>query len=149
MLASYPDILKGWTESDFYCDKYLKVKDKIDNLLEEKETSPKDLDNKINELLGTQNPTLSDVLSDEILNTGSKMYKAFIGCLDRNDLTTGWTPKHQIKVLAAEDDEFIPFANTEALSRAFGSKVSVVKIAKCGHDNICDAWYLTLSTKNW
>ncbi len=150
MLASYPDILKGYTEKDFYCEKYLKVKDQIDNLLSAKNMDYEAQDAKINQLLGTETPTLADVLSETFLDKNSDIYKAFMQCLRRNDLSTGWTPKHNIMILAAVKDEFIPFASAEALKTAFGEdKVTLTGIIDCDHERICELYHLSYTSQIW
>ena len=149
MLASYPDVLKGYSEDDFYCEKYLALKSRIDALLAGKNMSYKEQDGKIKELLGTENPTLSDVLSETFLDKNSDIYKAFVGCLKKNDLSTGWTPKHAIKILAPKSDEFIPYASTEAIQNAFGDMVTVTSIATCDHSDICDLYHTAYTSIVW
>ncbi len=155
MIASYPDIMKGYKEDDFYSDKYLEIKSTIDEMLEKKENTTTELNHKLKELLGTEDPTLEDILSKTALDTTSDLCKAFFKCLEKNDLTTGWTPSHMIKIYAAEDDEIVPYANTEALLKEFGStdnngKVNVFKsYGGVGHVKTCYKWYGTLATGNW
>lgn len=149
MLASYPDILKGYKEDDFYCEKYLAVKSEIDALLAAKNLSSADQDAKIKQLLGTDAPTLADVLSATFLDRNSDICKAFFKCLERNDLSKGWTPKHTVKVLASRSDEFIPFASTQALIDAFGDKVNLTDIATCSHADICDLYHTAYTSVVW
>jgi hypothetical protein len=149
MIASYPSVMAGYSESDFYSEKYLKVKSKIDDLLSSKEADTSELNKKIKELLGTEDPTLADILSKTALDTNSGLCKAFFSCLEKNDLTTGWTPKHMIKLYAGENDDIVPYANTEAVVKAFGSKVNLFKSYWTGHVNTCYKWYGTLATGNW
>ena len=149
MLASYPDVLKGYSEDDFYCEKYLALKSRIDALLAGKNMSYKEQDGKIKELLGTENPTLSDVLSETFLDKNSDIYKAFVECLKKNDLSTGWTPKHAIKILASKSDEFIPYASTEAIQNAFGDMVTVTSIVTCDHSDICDLYHTAYTSIVW
>ena len=149
MLASYPDMLKGYSENDFYCKKYLAVKSQIDALLAGKNMSYKEQDAKIKELLGTQSPTLGDVLSETFLDKNSGIYKAFVKCLEKNDLSSGWTPKHTIKILASKSDGFMPYASTEAIKNAFGDMVTVSSIANCDHSDICDLYHTAYTTVVW
>jgi hypothetical protein len=141
MLASYPDILKGFNENDFYSDKYMDVKSQIDRMLYGKETSTNDLNNKIGELLGA-NYTFKDILSEEALDPDSDLSKAFMTCLEKNNLTVGWTPKHQIKLFYTDEDEIVPPANSKEVVSAFGDKVQATQIKKRSlHDDIRSAWY--------
>ncbi len=141
MLASYPDILKGFNENDFYSDKYMDVKSRIDRMLYKKETSTNDLNNKIGELLGA-NCTFKDILSEEALDPDSDLSKAFMTCLEKNNLTVGWTPKHQIKLFYTDEDEIVPPANSKEVVSAFGDKVQATKIKKKSlHDDILSAWF--------
>lgn len=142
MLASYPRVLKGYSEDDFYSDKYLEIKDVIDAELKKKETRAADLNDKIMELLGTENPMLADILSSEVLDKDSNLYKVFMTCLDKNDLTAGWTPKHKIEIYASEGDEVIPYASAEAVVEAFGDKVSLFgPTESMDHASLCGLWY--------
>ncbi len=150
MLASYPDIMKGYEEEDFYSEKYLAIKSSIDELLASKEANTTELNHKIKELLETDDPTLKDIFSKDALDMTSGLAQAFFTCLEKNDLTTGWTPKHNIKIYAAEDDEIVPYGNTEKLVSAFGDKVEVFKsYGGVGHVKTCYKWYGTLATGNW
>ena len=149
MLASYPDMLKGYSENDFYCGEYLAVKSQIDALLSEKNMSYKDQDSKIKELLGTQTPTLGDVLSETFLDKNSAICKAFVKCLEKNNLSTGWAPKHTIKILASKSDAFMPYTSTEAIKNAFGDMVTVTSIASCDHSDICNLYHTAYTSVVW
>ncbi len=144
MLACYPnDILTGWHEEDFYCEKYLKIKPQVDEMLRKKELDATELNKKIKELLGTDDPQLSDVLSEKALNKESPLAENFFKCLELNNLTKGWTPSHMIKLYASEDDDIVPYANTEAVKNAFGNNVSVFHSYWAGHVTTCYKWYGT------
>ena len=143
MLASYPDILKGFNENDFYSDKYMDVKSQIDRMLYKKETSTDDLNNKINELFGAT-PTIKDILSEEALDPDSDLSQAFMTCLEKNDLTVGWTPKHQIKLFYTDEDEIVPVTNSKEVVAAFGNKVQTTKIKRSLHDDILSDWLAKL-----
>ena len=143
MLASYPDILKGFNENDFYSDKYMDVKSRIDRMLYGKNTSTDDLNNKINELFGAT-PTIKDILSEEALDPDSDLSQAFMTCLEKNDLTVGWTPKHQIKLFYTDEDEIVPVTNSKEVVAAFGNKVQTTKIKRSLHDDILSDWLAKL-----
>ena len=151
MLASYPDIMKGFTEDDFYSEKYLKVKDQIDKALSEKKTNTTDLNHLIKRLLcGSEDqiPTLEDMLSKDALDQNSALCKAFFKCLEKNELITGWTPKHEIHLYATDEDEIVPYANTQAVNAAFGSKVKN-NLCSTGHVLTCERYYSSLATGWW
>ena len=151
MLASYPDIMKGFTEDDFYSEKYLKVKDQIDKALSEKKTNTTDLNHLIKRLLcgnEDQIPTLEEMLSKAALDQNSDLCKAFFKCLEKNELITGWTPKHEIHLYATDADEIVPYANTTAVEEAFGNKVKK-NLCSTGHVLTCERYYSSLATGLW
>ena len=146
MIASYPEILSGFKEEDFYCEKYLKVKDDIDAILAGKNHNTEQLNHKMKDLLGTQDPQLSDILSAKALDKKSDLCKAFFECLEKNNLTVGWTPKHQIHLYASKSDDIVPSANSEAVKNAFGDKVTLKwDFWDRKHVNTCTAWYLSVA----
>ncbi len=150
MIVSYPEILSAYKEEDFYSEKYLEIKDQVDEILAGKEHNTEQLNNKMKELLGTQNPTLEDILSKDALDKESDLCKAFFECLEKNNLTVGWTPKHKIKLYATPNDDIVPYANTEAVQKAFGDKVTVkMDYWKRKHVACCTTWYLSLSLSWW
>lgn len=149
MLVSYPNELSKWKEDDFYCEKYLKIKSKVDELLSKKEVDATELNNQIKSLLDTESPVLSDVLREDVLDMNSDIAKDFFACLQKNDLTTGWTPTHNIKIYASESDDIVPYENTTALKNAFGDKVSIFKSYLAGHVYTCAKWYGTIALGNW
>ncbi len=141
MLASYPDILKGFDENDFYSDKYMEVKSQIDRMLYGKETSTDDLNDKIGEFFGATYPTIKDILSEEALDSDSDLSKAFMTCLEKNNLTTGWTPKHQIRLYYTNEDYTVPAANAEEVIAAFGDKVLATRTHDSSHGAVRSTWY--------
>ena len=154
MLASYPDIMKGFTEDDFYSEKYLKVKDQIDKALSEKKTNTTDLNHLIKRLLcGNENqiPTLEEMLSKAALDKNSDLCKAFFQCLKKNELITGWTPKHEIHLYATDKDEIVPYANTLAVKTAFGNKVKMSEGQPCSTSHVftCERYYSSLALGWW
>ncbi len=150
MLYCYPDIMGKWKEEDFYSDEYLKVKDEMDKLFAAKQMNSTDLIAKLKELLGKDNITVNDLLSKEALNKNSEMTKALYECLDKNDLTKGWTPVHKIKLYHSQIDDIVPYTNAQALVGQFGEdKVKLFNSYWAGHVNTCLKWYGTLATNNW
>ena len=154
MLASYPDIMKGFTEDDFYSEKYLKVKDQIDKALSEKKTNTTDLNHLIKRLIcGNENqiPTLEEILSKAALDKNSDLCKAFFQCLKKNELITGWTPKHAIHLYAPDAVEIVPYPNTLAVKAAFGNKVKMSEGQPCNTSHVftCERYYSSLALGWW
>lgn len=149
MLDSYPDILGKWKEEDFYCEKYLAVKSTMDKLISEKENTSEQLIAKLKGLLNCDTVKISDILSKNALNKESEMTKAFFQCLDKNDLTKGWTPTHEIKLYHSKDDDIVPYSNAEAVVNAFPNKTNLFHSLASGHVFTCKKWYGTLGTNNW
>ena len=152
MLDSYPEIMGKWKEEDFYSEKYLAIKDDMDRLIAAKQTPSKPLIDSLKVLLkNTTDCTISvnDLLSDSALCKTSEMTRALYACLDKNDLTTGWTPTHLIKLYHSKEDDIVPFSNAEAVVSAFGDNVSLFRSYWVGHVATCTKWYGTLLTNNW
>ena len=148
MLDSYPDIMGKWKEEDFYSEKYLKVKSQIDQLLSSKVYKSKEIIARMKELLDCETVTTADILSEAALDSNSDMSKAFFQCLDKNDLTQGWTPVHKIKLYCSKEDEVVPYENSEAVKNAFGNQVEV-RYCTGGHKGTCTKWYGQLLINNW
>lgn len=150
MLYCYPDILGKWKEEDFYSEAYLNVKDEMDKLIADKKTNSEDLIAKLKKLLGKDKISVKDILSKDGLDKNSEMTKALYQCLDKNDLTTGWTPTHTIKLYHSRNDDIVPYSNAEAVVNAFGTdKVKLFHSWWVGHVKTCLKWYGTLATNNW
>ncbi len=149
MLDSYPDILGKWTEDDFYSKEYLKVKPQIDKLISEKKEDADAINEKMKKLLGCDKITMDDVFSDSALNKKSEMTQAFFKCLDKNDLTTGWHPRHLIKLYHSKIDDIVSYSNAEAVEEAFPNYVSLFHSLASGHVTTCTKWYGTLLVNNW
>ncbi len=154
MIASYPEILGKWTEDDFYSAKYLSIKSTIDQMLASKNYNTQDLNQKLRELLGVKSGDpfyLKDILNPSVLNTDSEIAKAFFTCLEKNDLTTGWTPVHEIKLYSSTVDNVVPYANAEKLRNAFPDKVKDEMIwDNVSHVGACEQWLLLdLPFRKW
>lgn len=149
MKYCYPDILGKWSEDEFYSAKYLKIKDQMDALLAAKENTSEELIAKLKSLLGQDKISVKDMLSDSALNKNSAMTKALYECLKKNDLTTGWTPKHKIKLYHSTGDDIVPYSNAQAVVNAFGDKVDLFHSYWAGHVNTCLKWYGSLAANNW
>lgn len=152
MLVSYPDILGKWKEENFYCEKYLKIKNIIDGMLASKKFSTDDINKEMKELLGVSTNMLSlkEVLSEDALNMNSEIGKDFFKCLDKNDLTKGWTPVHEIRIYQSKGDNVVPYANAEKLKAAFPDKVKEERVFESkGHITTCVYWMLSLMVRKW
>ena len=153
MMASYPEILGKYKEEDFYSEKYLKIKNIMDGLFASKEFSSSKVNSKLCDALGIKGSSvpLKDVLSDSILDMNSQIAKDFFKCLEKNDLTTGWSPVHEIQIFQSKGDEVVPYANAEKLKQAFPDKVKEVKVLEeTGHLAACVFWtFLELPEKKW
>lgn len=153
MMHSYPEIMSKYNEEDFYSEKYLKVKDKIDDLLAKKETKSVDMIKKMKELLGVNEKetiTTKDILSEKALDTNSDITQALYKCLDKNDLTTGWTPIHKIELYHSKEDDIVPYTNAEAVVNAFGTdKVKMYRCYNAGHVTTCSRWLGSLFFNRW
>ena len=150
MLYCYPDIMGKWKEEDFYSDAYLKIKDQMDKLIADKQTDSKALIAKLKKLLGKDEISVKDMLSASALDKSSEMTQAFYKCLDKNDLTTGWTPSHLIKLYHGKSDDIVPYSNAEAVVNAFGKDhVALFNSYWASHVTTCLKWYGTLATNNW
>ena len=153
MMYSYPEIMSKYNEEDFYSPAYLKVKDKIDDLLAKKETKSVDMIKKMKELLGiNEKKTIktTDILSAKALDRTSELTQALYKCLDKNDLTTGWTPIHKIELYHSKEDDIVPYTNAEAVVNAFGTdKVKMYRCYNAGHVTTCSRWLGSLFFNHW
>ena len=151
MLDSYPNILGKWKEEDFYSSKYCDIKQEVDRMLAEKELDADAINKKMKELIGTKEILIKDLVSEDMMNANSEMAKAFFECLKKQDLTTGWTPKHLIKLYHGKSDDVVPYENATLLVDNFGKgKVDLFNSSVGGgHIFTCVKWYGTLMVNNW
>ncbi len=158
MFDSYPDIMgKNWKEEDFYNDNYLAIKGDMDRLLAAKETASKALIDSMKTMLGKamglegkkEKISVKDILSDSALCQTSAMTQALYVCLDKNDLTKGWTPSHRIELYHSQEDDIVPYSNAQAVIDAFGDKVSMYRSYEAGHIATCLKWMGSLLVNKW
>lgn len=153
MMVSYPDILGKWTEDDFYSEKYCNIKSIMDNMLNSKQYTTGDINKKLRELLGVKSSdpvSLKDILSESVLDMNSDIAKDFFKCLEKNDLTTGWTPVHEIHLHSSTIDKVVPYANAEKLIASFPGKVKEEMILEnVDHSGACVDWILSLLNRKW
>lgn len=157
MYDSYPEILGDFEEEDFYCANYLSMKSDIDDAIGKKELSVAKLNRMCIDYFRTDmhssglaydEISVNDILSEEIMDRNSEIFKAFYRCLEMNDLTTGWTPSHPVKLYYSETDSVVPFENSMAVRDAFGDgHVTLVKGLSFEHEISCALWMLDVMTQ--
>ncbi len=145
MMARYPDILETYDEEEFYSDKYLAQKASIDEALRLKRTVAEDMNDRIDDALGALAPGLDDFLSADAQNPESDLYKDFLTCLEKNDLTRGWTPKHKIRLYYSPFDYVVPPENTDEVKNAFGDMVEITRNNESVHSKVRYQWFYTLT----
>ena len=149
---SYPEILGRFPEERMFSQAYIASKDIIDAALESRQYTTAELNDLCIEYLKTTSDDrdlasdeiyVEDIVSDELLDSGSELYAALFECLEMNDLTEGWTPVHPIKLYYSEVDTVVPADNAFAVRDAFGTgKVTLVKGLPLEHSLSCVFWML-------
>lgn len=149
MLESYPEVMADFTEELMYSDAYLQVKDSIDEMISSKNYTTteinlfflENLKKTVVDGLADDEIMLVDMLSDEMLNAESDIMKAVYSCLDKNDLTKGWSPVHPIKMHYSTGDRIVSYHNTLAAKEASGSKVILTTTSTpMEHMATCAMW---------
>lgn len=153
MTTSYPEKFSKWNETDFYSAKYNQIKDEINAMIDSKSYDTMDLHKKMREKLGKgtdETIYLKDMLSETVLDMNSELAKTFFQCLEKNDLTTGWTPTHEIRLYQSKGDDVVPYANAEKLKKAFPMMVKeeVLK-PNTGHVDACTDFIKSLRKRKW
>ena len=89
---------------------------------------------------------LTDIFSDVMFDKDSDFVNDLYKCLDKNDLTKGWTPRHPIKIFYSKGDRTVPYENSVAVYDAFGSDVvTVVETPDpVDHFMTCGLWMVKL-----
>ena len=161
MFAAYPDVLGKWKMSDFYNDDYVKNHyEEMEKIVASKESDTKAVSAKFfswyphtgeDGIKGGEEIYISDILHPDLFDTNSEKYKALFACLDKNNLTTGWTPTHKIYLYHGKDDDIVPFANAEAVKSAFGNQVELSESGwgTGGHIGTCMKWLGQILINNW
>lgn len=160
MFAAYPDILGKWKEEDCYNESYLAHKAVIDEMINSKKYTTTEINGYFFNTMyphqgeegieGGKEVYLSDFLSDDILNMESDLTKALFECLDKNDLTTGWTPIHPIHLYHGKGDNIVNYANSEAVMQAFPDKADLIS-PQSDDDHIGTTlqWFMTILFNMW
>lgn len=159
MFDSYPKIMDGFTEEMAYSQNYLTVKSEIDNMLAGKQHNT-DAINKVfmdkvrttvDSTLADNEIYLTDILSPEILDKESPICKALYQCLEKNDLTKGWTPIHPMRLHYSSQDMVVPQENSFAILEAFGNNIVTLEQSSipADHTTTCSLWMVELFSKGF
>ena len=142
-----------------YSQNYLAVKAEIDRMIAGKEHNTAAINELfINKVRKTVDDTLADgeiyltdILSPEMLDKESPICKALYQCLEKNDLTKGWTPVHPMKLHYSSQDMVVPQENSLAILEAFGEKIVTLEHASfpADHTTTCSLWMVDLFSKGF
>ncbi|MBR4967582.1 MAG: hypothetical protein IKY19_05055 [Bacteroidaceae bacterium] len=159
MFDSYPAIMKGFTEDMAYSEGYLAVKSEIDRMLASKEYNTSAINQvfidkvrkTVDATLADNEIYLTDILSPAMLDKESPINKALYMCLEKNDLTKGWTPTHPMKLHYSLQDKVVPHENSQALFDAFGEDIVTLEQSQLptDHTTTCSMWMINLLSKGF
>lgn len=146
MLASYPDIMSGLSEEDFYSDAYLAIKPQIDAMLEGKKHTTNEINAVFFDNLADETGKLrvESILSPEAMDENSPMAMTLAICFAKNDLAKGWKPVHPVKFYHSKDDNVVPYENVEAAIEAFGAIATLQAAEELDHTSSCAMWMLSI-----
>jgi pimeloyl-ACP methyl ester carboxylesterase len=144
MRASYPELRSKYMESEFYTDTYITdAMPHIDKLFQYKESTNKEISEEIARRLHLSDDSvkISDIFNSKALDPNSQINKDMMAALKKNDLVTGWTPKHKIYLMHGRDDEVVPYINAVSVAANFGKNVMLVTSGSpSGHNSTCYAF---------
>lgn len=159
MFDSYPEIMDGFTEEMAYSQNYLAAKGEIDAMLASKEYNTAAINQvfmdkvrkTVDENLAEGEIYLTDILSPAMLDKESDICKALYRCLEKNDLTKGWTPIHPMKLHYSPLDAVVPQENSLAIFEAFGEDVVTLEQSSipADHTTTCSLWMVELFSKGF
>ena len=159
MFDSYPDIMAGFTEEMAYSQNYLAAKAEIDGMIAGKEHNTAAINQvfmdkvrkTVDENLAEGEIYLVDILSPAMLDKESPISEAFYRCLEKNDLTIGWTPIHPMKLHYSPLDAVVPQENSLAVLEAFGEGIVTLEqsSAPADHTTTCSLWMVELFGKGF
>ena len=159
MRAAYPEILGKWWEEEFFSESFKKQLAALDKMVDSKEYTSDEINKFIfdmypykgaTDIQGGKEVWLSDIVSPEIMNRESEMCKALFECLEKNDLTKGWTPIHPIHLYHGKTDDIVNYANAEAVMKAFPDKADLSSPAVAGgHIGTSLQWLMSIFTNKW
>ena len=86
-----------------------------------------------------------------MLDKDSNICKAFYRCLEKNDLTKGWTPTHPMNLHYSPYDAVVPQENSLAILEAFGADIVTLQVQAIPveHATTCSIWMLMLFSKGF
>lgn len=158
MIASYPDMMGKWKEEDFYSDEYQAKKAKYDSVLCNMNHTIDEVNQMFFEDFADRNSAgnvtgsvdINKLLSKDALDSTSEMSIALVTCLKKNDLSTGWSPSHSIKLFHGTNDDVVPIENSEAIAAVFPDVASFTKNwFFSSHSGTCATWMANLMTAYW
>lgn len=156
MISCYPELLKYGGEEAFFSKEWNDNKADFDKLYREKTMESKKLNRYICLKLGVDEGVpmlpLDKMLSQEMMDTNSPIYRDLIECLKKQDLTTDWRPRTRTYLDYTKNDEVVPCENTERLVALFKANnvqcttadYSYGGILNVGHVSCCTG-YITSS----
>ena len=151
--------MDGFTEEMVYSQNYLAVKTQIDKLLAGKAHTTADINqvffdkvrNTVDDELADDEIYLTDLLSPAMLDKESPLRQALNQCLEKNDLTKGWTPVHTMRLHYSPLDKVVPQENTLAVLDAFGADIVTLEQSSvpADHATACSLWMVELFGKGF
>lgn len=152
MVQCYPQTFGGYAEEDCYSERYLAHKLFFDSIYLYKPYTIDEINALLFELVSipshqasqpdSMTMVLTDMMSTQMLHPDSALHYKMHECLRRNDLTTGWNPQHPIFITASDIDDYVPYANAEALQRMSPDKVHILTTDHADHATACLFWLL-------
>lgn len=159
MFDAYPEIMGDFTEDMVYASNYLAVKTEIDEMIASKKYNTDAINRvffekvrkTVDANLADNEIYLTDILSPEMFDKESDICKAFYRCLEKNDLTKGWTPIHPMKLHYSPYDAVVPQENSLAIFEAFGSDIVILQksVLPVDHATTCSLWMVELFSKGF
>lgn len=132
MKTGFPNIMKDVELEDFFSDKFLKAG--ILEMVEEKELTENQIDEKIFEAIGSDN--FQDLISDKMKDSNSQVYQSLMKALKANDLISGWKPQNKVIFYHSKADHVVPYINmVEAVNSLCNDNVYWVSSESQQHVN--------------
>lgn len=153
MIESYPEIFGETTTYDYLNNKLKNISSYvlgadtsstefgITDYISLGSTTLTNIDEIITEILApeTKIVTFNDLFGSTFeISNENPLYSKLIQAFNKNELTTGWIPKHKIHFFHATNDELVTVKNTENAYEAFTT-------AGCSEDIIPEPTYLPIS----
>ncbi len=154
MFDSYPEIMDSFTEDMVYSQNYLSVKADIDRMIASKEHNTAAINQvfidkvrkTVNGTLADNEIYLTDIFSPAMLDKESAISKAFYRCLEKNDLSKGWRPKHPMMLHYSPLDSVVPYENSLSIIKTLGADMVTLQesVFPANHATTCSLWMLEL-----